>query len=61
MLMDRASRLSTIVNSSGHLSLLTGGERRYSKYLFEICHELIKDYITPDSTKVLKEGVIVKI
>ena len=39
----------------------TGGERRYSKYLFEICHELIKDDITSDSTKVLKEGVLVKI
>lgn len=53
--------LETLINKTQNLSLLTDGERRYGKILFEICYDLIKNGKPGRPKKTLKKGVRVRI
>ena len=53
--------IEKLINQTGDLSLLTDGERRYGKILFEICYELIKNGKPGRPRKTLKKGVKVRI
>ncbi len=53
--------IEELINSTQDLSLLTDGERRYGKILFEICNELIKNGKPGRPRKTLKKGVKVRI
>lgn len=46
---------------TGDLSLITDGERRYGKILFEICHELLRKGEKGRPKKTLPKGVKVRI
>ncbi|MCP3853047.1 MAG: IS1 family transposase, partial [Gammaproteobacteria bacterium] len=53
--------LSQVIERTEDLTLLTDGERRYSKILFEICHEIIQTGDNSKPAKVLRKGVKVRI
>ena len=53
--------LIKIINQTEDLALLTDGERRYGKVLFEICHELLHTGKPGRPRKTLKKGVTVKV
>jgi len=53
--------IEKLINQTSDLSLLTDGERRYGKILFEICYDLIKNGKPGRPRKTLKKGVKVRI
>ena len=61
LFMNAMSTLKTMIESTKDLTLLTDGERRYSKYLFQICHDLVRDGKPGRPKKVLKENVTVRL
>lgn len=52
---------SELIEQTDEISLLTDGERRCSKLLFEICHELLRTGGRGRPRKVLPEGVQVRV
>ena len=53
--------LAELVDKTEDITLLTDGERRYGKILFEICHELLRTGKPGRPRKTLKEGVTVRV
>jgi hypothetical protein len=53
--------LCEVMEQTSDLSLLTDGERRYGKLLFEICHELLKTGKPGRPSHVLPEGLKVRV
>ena len=53
--------LAELVVQTEDITLLTDGERRYGKVLFEICHELLRTGKPGRPRKTLKKGVTVKV
>ena len=53
--------LAELVDQTEDITLLTDGERRYGKILFEICHELLRTGKPGRPRKILKEGVTVRV
>jgi len=54
-------RLVDLIEQTEDLTLVTDGERRYGKVLFEICHELLKTGKVGRPRKTLKKGVVVRV
>lgn len=54
-------RVKQVIERTGDLTLLTDGERRYGKILFEICHEIVHSGKRGRPPKVLQQGVKVRI
>lgn len=50
-----------VIERTEDLTLLTDGERRYGKILFEICHEIVRSGKRGRPPKVLRQGVKVRI
>jgi hypothetical protein len=61
LFMKAIKKLSEVIQSTGDLSLLTDGERRYGNTLFQICHELLKTGKPGRPKKVLKKGIKVRV
>jgi hypothetical protein len=61
LFMEAMQVLVDVIKSTDDLSLLTDGERRYSKYLFQICYDLIHNGGKGRSKKVLQENVRVRV
>lgn len=61
LFLEAIERFSELIEQTGEISLLTDGERRYSKLLFEICHELFRTGGRGRPRKVLPEGVQVRV
>lgn len=53
--------LCEVIEQTQDLSLLTDGERRYGKVLFEICHELLNTGKAGRPAHVLPEGIKVRV
>ena len=53
--------LSEVIKNTDDLSLLTDGERSYSKYLFQICYDLIRTGKPGRPRKVLPQNVKVRV
>lgn len=53
--------LEDLINTTKDLCLVTDGERRYGKLLFEICNELIKTGNVGRPRKTFKKGVKVRL
>lgn len=53
--------MQILVNQSQDITLLTDGERRYGKLLFEVCHELIRTGKVGRPRKTLQKGVKVRV
>jgi transposase-like protein len=53
--------LAELVVQTKDITLLTDGERRYGKILFEICHELLLTGKRGRPKKTLKKGVTVRV
>ena len=53
--------IEKLISKTLDISLLTDGERRYGKILFEICYELIKNGKPGRPKKTLKKGVKVRV
>ena len=53
--------IEKLISQTSDISLLTDGERRYGKILFEICYELIKNGKPGRPRKTLKKGVKVRV
>jgi hypothetical protein len=60
LFINAMQRLSEIIEVTGDLSLVTDGESRYSKYLFEICHDLVNNGKPGRPKKVLAENIRIK-
>ena len=61
-LFEKAIRmLAELIDLTGDITLLTDGERRYGKILFEICHELLRTGKPGRPRKTLKKGVTVRV
>lgn len=54
-------QLVQVIQQTDNLSLLTDGERRYGKLLFEICHEVIRTGKPGRPSKRLRKGVRVRL
>lgn len=54
-------RLADLIEQTEDLALVTDGERRYGKVLFEICHELLRTGKVGRPRKTLKKGVVVRV
>lgn len=61
LFMLAIQRLMDVVEKTEDLTLVTDGEKRYGKLLFDICHELIKTGKPGRPKKVIKKGVKVRI
>ena len=62
LLFEKAiETLSKLVAQTEDITLVTDGERRYGKILFEICHELLLTGKPGRPRKTLKKGVTVKV
>ncbi len=61
LFIDAMTVLSNVIKSTGELSLVTDGERRYSKYLFQICYDFIKDSKPGRPKKALPENLRVRL
>ena len=53
--------MEILVNQTQDITLLTDGERRYGKLLFEVCHELIRTGKVGRPRKTLPKGVRVRV
>lgn len=53
--------LAEVIKHTKDVTLLTDGERRYSKYLFQICYDLLRTGKPGRPKKVLKENVAVRL
>lgn len=53
--------LRLVVEQTGHIALITDGERRYGNILFEICHEVVRSGDRGRPPKMLREGINVRI
>jgi transposase-like protein len=54
-------RLRSVIDQTESVTLVTDGERRYGKILFEICHEVIRDRRRGRPPKVLRQGIKVRL
>ena len=61
LFMSAMEVLATVIKSTDDLSLVTDGERRYSKYLFQICYDLIRNGKPGRPKKVLEENVRIRV
>ncbi len=61
LFMEAIQTLNDVVEKTEDLTLVTDGEKRYGKLLFDICHELVKTGKPGRPKKVLKKGVKVRI
>ena len=61
LFMSAIQTLREVIEKTEDLTLVTDGEKRYSKLLFDICHELIKTGKPGRPRKVIKKGVKVRI
>ncbi len=62
LLFEKAiGTLADIVIQTEDMTLLTDGERRYGKILFEICHELLLTGKPGRPRKTLKKGITVRV
>jgi hypothetical protein len=60
LLFKKAIRtLAELAEQTEDMTLLTDGERRYGKILFEICHELLRTGKPGRPRKTLKKGITV--
>ena len=59
--MSAIQTLKDVIDRTKDTTLLTDGERRYGKILFQICHEIIRSGKPGRPQKVLKKGVKVLI
>lgn len=53
--------LAELIDQTQDITLLTDGERRYGKILFETCHELLRTGMRGRPRRVLKKGVTVRV
>jgi transposase-like protein len=53
--------LKQVIERTRDITLVTDGERRYGKILFEICHEVVRSGAKGRPPKVLLEGVKVRL
>jgi transposase-like protein len=53
--------IKQVVDRTLDVTLVTDGERRYGKILFEICHEVIRSGAKGRPPKVLREGLKVRL
>jgi len=53
--------LAELIEQTEDITLLTDGERRYGKILFEICHALLRTGKPGRPRKTLKKGVTVRV
>ena len=53
--------LAELVDQTEDISLVTDGERRYGKILFEICHEFLRTGKPGRPRKTLKQGINVRV
>jgi hypothetical protein len=53
--------LVRLIQKTEDFSLLTDGERRYGKILFELCHELLRTGKRGQPKKILPKGVKVRV
>jgi transposase-like protein len=53
--------LKKVIEHARDVTLVTDGERRYGRILFEICHEVIRSGAKGRPPKVLQEGVKVRL
>jgi len=61
-LFEKAIRmLAKLIDQTEDIALLTDGERRYGKILFEICHELLRTGKPGRPRKILKKGFAVRV
>ena len=60
LFINAMNRLSDIIEITGDLSLVNDGETRYSEFLFEICHDLVRNGKPGIPLKVLPENIRVK-
>jgi len=61
LFMGAMAVLAEVVRSTKDVTLLTDGERRYSKYLFQICYDFLRTGKSGRPKKVLKENVVVRL
>ena len=61
LFMKAMQILVEIIKSTNDISLVTDGERRYSKCLFQICYDLIHNGSRGRPKKVLQENVRVRV
>ena len=61
LFMDTIKVLAKVVERANDVTLLTDGERRYSKYLFQICYDLLRNGKPGRPKKVLKENLRVRV
>jgi len=54
-------RLVQVIHQTGDLSLVTDGERRYGKVLFELCHQALQTGQRGRPKQTLPEGVRVRV
>jgi hypothetical protein len=59
--MQAIETLSLVIEQTDDLILVTDGERRYSKLLFDICYDLIRNGKPGRPKKVLPKGVKVRV
>ncbi len=57
LFMQAIKRLSTVIAQTETVVLVTDGERQYSKILFDICYDLLKNGKPGRPKKVLQKGV----
>jgi transposase-like protein len=53
--------LGKVVERTGDVTLVTDGERRYGNFLFEICHEVVRNGQRGRPKKVLRKGVKIRL
>jgi transposase-like protein len=61
LFMSAMTILTEVVKVTNDMTLLTDGERRYSKYLFQICYDLLRNDKPGRPKKVLKENLCIKL
>ena len=61
LFMSAMTILTEVVKVTNDMTLLTDGERRYSKYLFQICYDLLRNDKPGRPKKVLKENLRIKL
>ena len=61
LFMNAMELLAEVVKNTEDLSLLTDGERSYSKYLFQICYDLVRTGKPGRPRRVLPKNLQVKL
>ncbi len=61
MFLSAIQTLADVIERTGDTTLLTDGERRYGKILFQICNDIVYSGKPGRPPKVLKEGVKIRL